>query len=733
MPGISASKIAIPFGRSSQYWTQPYFKDGTQFDNGKVVLGFDDNWDSVYSNAFPVLQSKGVPAVIYVNGSLVANNPYHGFNTSSWAQLREMHAAGIDIQCHGYTGQQIQLLTDQQLIDELVNNNTAFVANGLPLPEHIAYSVGGFSDHAIGIVDNYRKSGRTTYNGYVDRKSPKYTLPAYDMPTFTLNQLKGFMDIAKANKQAVRFYGHMVGVVDALSMTTQMLEDVIDYGQSIGLDFITNKELYNLMYYIDLRFSRPTSSDTQIDIICKNKLGSSDSISIERSIDGVNFTEIHTMLANVTDYADTGLDVNTNYYYRVRGFKGSKYLPYSQIENISTAVTMTLATVGNGTGVSAISLRTFNDVFLTLDGTAKFYTDAAGTLGESSSVQISKAIPYTIYLKCPSGTANLKFSSNKITQVINWVSGANAAWLTGDLTIFNLLNYIAVGGNNTLSVNVINLINLTYYSCVLGGTLSGSIELLTKLTYLYAPSAVSTYLCTITGDFSKISSTLTYLYLPKCNISTYTGGANWSALLASVEIDTNIGYGLSSIAVDALINDVNDTKVTGRAINVLLKGSNSVRTSNSDAARLAIVADGGSVTTIGAETITNGTFDNAGDGWAQWELGHWTFTGGKANYTNGLSTGIIRQVTIDAGSLYQIMLDISNCASAAWISVLLNGGPSVFTNALMPNNNVYNGEYRVEDIADQSCSGVNDFRLFGNTGSTNFSLDNLSIRKVLTT
>jgi titin len=41
---------------------------------------------------------------------------------------------------------------------------------------------------------------------------------------------------------------------------------------------------------------------------------------IERSLDGVNFTEIATVGANVTRYSDTNVSPFTYYYYRVRSY-----------------------------------------------------------------------------------------------------------------------------------------------------------------------------------------------------------------------------------------------------------------------------------------------------------------------------------------------------------------------------------------------------------------------------
>jgi Mg-chelatase subunit ChlD len=55
---------------------------------------------------------------------------------------------------------------------------------------------------------------------------------------------------------------------------------------------------------------------------------------VERSIDGAAFTEIATVAANGTSYSDTGIDVNKNYRYRVRGAHGdATFTSYGPICN----------------------------------------------------------------------------------------------------------------------------------------------------------------------------------------------------------------------------------------------------------------------------------------------------------------------------------------------------------------------------------------------------------------
>jgi len=96
-----------------------------------------------------------------------------------------------------------------------------------------------------------------------------------------------------------------------------------------------------------------------------------------------------------------------------------------------------------------------------------------------------------------------------------------------------------------------------------------------------------------------ISSGLTYCVLNPCAVVDYTSGGDWGSIQVSgyIRISPSVGYGLSSAEVDLLIIEIENTKEGGRAVIVILTGSNAVRTSASDAAVTAIENDGGSVTT----------------------------------------------------------------------------------------------------------------------------------------
>jgi peptidoglycan/xylan/chitin deacetylase (PgdA/CDA1 family) len=64
-----------------------------------AVITIDDGYKSVYLNAWPVLKSFGYPFTVF----LYVKATDRGYkNFLSWNQVREMKAAGVDFQDHGY-------------------------------------------------------------------------------------------------------------------------------------------------------------------------------------------------------------------------------------------------------------------------------------------------------------------------------------------------------------------------------------------------------------------------------------------------------------------------------------------------------------------------------------------------------------------------------------------------------------------------------------------------------
>jgi hypothetical protein len=77
-------------------------------------------------------------------------------------------------------------------------------------------------------------------------------------------------------------------------------------------------------------------STSRIDLVCSDNSSNEAGFSIERSTDGITYSEIDTVTAGTEAYSDTTCSPGTLYYYRVRAYKGTAYSSYTNIESATT-------------------------------------------------------------------------------------------------------------------------------------------------------------------------------------------------------------------------------------------------------------------------------------------------------------------------------------------------------------------------------------------------------------
>jgi titin len=78
-------------------------------------------------------------------------------------------------------------------------------------------------------------------------------------------------------------------------------------------------------------------SSNRIDLAWSDNSTNEDGFAIERSTDGVNFSQITTVTANLTSYSNTGLAASTTYSYRVRAFNNAGSSGYSNVASATAA------------------------------------------------------------------------------------------------------------------------------------------------------------------------------------------------------------------------------------------------------------------------------------------------------------------------------------------------------------------------------------------------------------
>jgi len=352
-------------------------------------------------------------------------------------------------------------------------------------------------------------------------------------------------------------------------------------------------------------------SDTEIQLDWTGGSTNEDGFSIERSTDGVTYSEIATTLTGVVHYHNTGLTVGTLYYYKVRAYKGTLYSTYCTAVSVSTTISLLLTSTGTGAGVSTLTMTVSANTIITLGANATFYTNAGGTVGASQTWTITTGAARTIYLKCTTGTATFVIEKNKITSWSEWTSGVNAASIGGDISKLTSLTALVVRGSNTLSGSLAALTSLTYLVVVGTNTLSGSVAALTSLTLIdvYGSNTLSGSVAaltsltllsvrgsnTLSGDLNPVVSDLTYCYLSPCAMVDYTAGATWGN--TEVTINPAATYGYSSTEIDNILIDM-AASVALISKTITLQGSSAARTVASDAAVATLTGVGRTCTVV---------------------------------------------------------------------------------------------------------------------------------------
>jgi hypothetical protein len=280
-----------------------------------------------------------------------------------------------------------------------------------------------------------------------------------------------------------------------------------------------------------------------------------DGFTIERGLDGINFTQIDTVVPGSESYYDgTANTLNTRYYYRVRAYKGTSYSIYSNTASDWTP--MELVVTSNGTGLDTTSLAfecIDTSINITVDGNGKFYTDGAGTLNQSSTWVLNPGGLTTRYVKVTAGASNmLIYHKNNLT---NWgkytypgegyqpgfnqttsnspsltfdFSGlapslieigivTNSGTVTGDLSDLpsNLISLNIGGSAITLTGDLSDLSDtVRYFNCYANNTISGNVVDIPSSAYYFNVQGTNT----ITGDIENLpGSNLEFLQIRGVN------------------------------------------------------------------------------------------------------------------------------------------------------------------------------------------------------------------------
>lgn len=136
---------------------------GEPLADRSILLTFDDGYESLISNAAPLLAKLGIPAVVcVVTSQLGGHNAWDEAQGAARlplldvAQLHTLSGAGWEIASHSDSHAHLTSLPVAQLVDELCVSRARLAAAGLPSPRLIAYPHG---EHDLRVRRFARQAG----------------------------------------------------------------------------------------------------------------------------------------------------------------------------------------------------------------------------------------------------------------------------------------------------------------------------------------------------------------------------------------------------------------------------------------------------------------------------------------------------------------------------------------------------------------------------------------------
>lgn len=150
-----------------------HFNDSAALPQKPIVITFDDGYKDNYENALPVLKEFGFKATVFVITCQTDDST--DFMTS--AQLKEMNANGIDIECHTVTHPHLKELSYDKQLTELKASKEKLEKMLNKKIDYIAYPYGSYNNDTVKLTKSLGyKMAFTTNEGQANKDQGIFTL-----------------------------------------------------------------------------------------------------------------------------------------------------------------------------------------------------------------------------------------------------------------------------------------------------------------------------------------------------------------------------------------------------------------------------------------------------------------------------------------------------------------------------------------------------------------------------
>lgn len=192
-----------------------------------VALTFDDGYRSLYTHALPLLAQQGFAATLFLTTATVGQPSYasqgefarsapHGDRPLSWAEVRELAAAGWAIESHGCTHRPLASLPRAQLAAELRQSQAAIARHlGGRAATFYAFPYGSYDRRTLrALPATGYQAGFSVHPGLAGpasdlRRLPRIELTAScDLATFQQKVATGYASRAEQRRSRLRDWAY---------------------------------------------------------------------------------------------------------------------------------------------------------------------------------------------------------------------------------------------------------------------------------------------------------------------------------------------------------------------------------------------------------------------------------------------------------------------------------------------------------------------------------------------
>lgn len=149
------------------------------------AVSFDDGYESVYEEAFPVLKAFSIPATIFVPTAFVGGDNSWNHRASvrenhlTWRQLRELQENRWEVGHHTHRHYNLLALQDHEIEEEMKEANSVF-AEELPIaPATFAYPYGKVDQRVAGVIGLFYEYACIAHKIPIPNIVPRLQLPRY--------------------------------------------------------------------------------------------------------------------------------------------------------------------------------------------------------------------------------------------------------------------------------------------------------------------------------------------------------------------------------------------------------------------------------------------------------------------------------------------------------------------------------------------------------------------------